>query len=103
MYLSLDPGSARLAGMDYLWGEAALKRRKSKIEEKSQSVDEDMDTDENMLEARKRTFKEDLTLDPRRCGLSVLCFPTVAQHAISLGIPELGAKSKKVRLMHYLS
>ena len=81
--------------MDYLWGEAALKRRKAKVE-KSQSVDEDMDIDENILEARKRTFKEDLALDPRRCGLSVLCFPTVAHHAVSLGIPELGAKSKKV-------
>lgn len=88
--------------MDYLWGEAALKRRKAKVE-KSQSMDEDMDTDENLLEARKRTLKEDLTLDPRRCGLSVLCFSTVEQHAISLGIPELGAKSKKVRLTQNLS
>ncbi|KAG0562635.1 hypothetical protein KC19_9G161300 [Ceratodon purpureus] len=89
------PGAPGLAGMDYLWGEAALKRRKAKVE-KSQHMDEDMDTDENLLEARKRTFKEDLTLDPKRCGLSVLCFSTVAQHAVSLGIPELGAKSKKV-------
>lgn len=103
MYLSLDPGFLGLASMDYLWGEAALKRRKAKIEEKSQSIDEDMDTDENLLEARKRTFKEDLALDPRRCGLSVLCFPSVAQRTISPGIPELGAKSKKVRCTHCLS
>jgi len=99
----VDSGTSGLAGMDYLWGAAALKRRKAKIEETTQSVDEDMDTDDNLLEARKRTFKEDLALDPRRCGLSVLCFPTIAQHALSVGIPELGAKAKKVRLPHYLS
>lgn len=93
------PGSPGLAGLDYLWGEAALKRRKAKVE-KSRSLDEDMDSAETMLEARKITFKEDLTVDPRRLGLSVLCFSTVAQHAISLGIPELGVKSKKVRLTH---
>lgn len=83
--------------MDYLWGEAALQRRKAKVEEKSQLMDEGLEIDENVLESRKRTYKEDLTLDPRRCGLSVLCFPTLAHHSITLGNREVGAKSKKVR------
>ena len=88
--------------MDYLWGEVALKRRKAKVD-KSLSIDEDMDTDENILEARKITFREDLALDPIRCGLSVLCFLTATQHAVSLGIPDLGTKLKKIRLIHNLS
>uniref|UniRef100_A0A7I4D817 URB1 N-terminal domain-containing protein n=1 Tax=Physcomitrium patens TaxID=3218 RepID=A0A7I4D817_PHYPA len=92
------PGFSGLASMDYLWGEAALQRRKAKVEEKSQLMDEGLEIDENVLESRKRTYKEDLTLDPRRCGLSVLCFPTLAHHSITLGNREVGAKSKKVFL-----
>ena len=79
--------------MDFLWGEAALKRRRAQANEKAQAVDADMESEENMLEDRKRMFREDLAIDPRRSGLSVLCFPTATQLLMS-NSPKIGIKAK---------
>lgn len=71
-------GFSGLVGMDFLWGEAALKRRRARAEEKH-LVDENLDREETMRDARKRTFREDVLIDPRRCGLLVLFFPATTE------------------------
>jgi nucleolar pre-ribosomal-associated protein 1 len=86
-------GFSGLVGMDFLWGEAALKRRRARANEQAQAVDADMDSEENMLEDRKRMFREDLAIDPRRSGLSVLFFPATTQLLMS-NAPKNGVKAK---------
>ncbi|KAL3696543.1 hypothetical protein R1sor_010619 [Riccia sorocarpa] len=67
------PGFPGLVGLDYLWGEAALKRRKAKSSE-TVTAKSGLERD-NLAEIRRQAFKEDLLIDPRRCGLTVLFFP----------------------------
>ncbi|XP_024533954.1 uncharacterized protein LOC9637781 [Selaginella moellendorffii] len=63
-------GFSGMSEMDYLWGDAALERRRDKTE----SGGEDL-VQESLEEMRKRRFKEDLALNLRMCGLTALHFP----------------------------
>lgn len=64
-----------LSEMNYLWGEAALKRRREQQDQKVllkyNSVDE-----ETIVDRCKRQFRENLILDPKVCGETVLYFPS---------------------------
>ncbi|KAL2643291.1 hypothetical protein R1flu_010878 [Riccia fluitans] len=79
------PGFVGLSGLDYVWGEAALKRRKTKSSEIVPAKSEPEERD-NLAELRRQTFKEDLLIDPRRCGLTVLFFP----HKRPMPAPKVG-------------
>ncbi|MCO5561984.1 hypothetical protein L7F22_015610 [Adiantum nelumboides] len=64
-----------LAGMDYLWGGAALKWRHAHMK-LEQGADATRFLDEDISrEDRKRYFKEEVPLDPTKCALGVLFFP----------------------------
>ncbi|KAJ7552629.1 hypothetical protein O6H91_06G062400 [Diphasiastrum complanatum] len=79
-------GFAGLSGLDYLWGEAAFKRRNARMKEKQDVNSLDVDSIE---EVRKRMVKEDLVIDPRKCGLTVLHFPTKRSTWIPACEPKL--------------
>ncbi|CAM6096475.1 unnamed protein product [Calypogeia fissa] len=79
-------GFSGLSRLDYLWGEAALKRRKAKAEEVAMNVLKEPD---NIDDIRRQTFKEDLLIDPRRCGLAVLLFPLKRKFGVA-DIGQLG-------------
>ncbi len=78
--------------MDYLWGEAALKRRARTKERKLLSDEEGtaVGQQETATEARKRTFREDIAIDPRRCGLCVLGFPANSKHQWKVDVRSTG-------------
>eukprot|EP01018_Ginkgo_biloba_P010431 Gb_10022 [translate_table: standard] len=64
-----------LSEMNYLWGEAALKRRREQNEEKLLSEYNSFDQ-ETAAERQKRQFRENLMIDPKVCGDTVLYFPS---------------------------
>jgi hypothetical protein len=66
------PGFPGILGMDYLWGQAALKRWR----EKSRANLSEVTKDDSVKELWKRSFREDLMLDSTRCALCVLFFPS---------------------------
>lgn len=77
--------------MDYLWGEAALKRR-ARTKERKLLSDEGtaVGQQETATEAWKRTFREDIAIDPRRCGLCVLGFPANSKHQWKVDVRSTG-------------
>lgn len=68
-------GFRGLSGMNYLWGQAAGKRRNLKADKMQTTHLGGQEAEDANNEFEKRSFKEDLELDPKRCGLTVWCFP----------------------------
>ncbi|XP_050368197.1 uncharacterized protein LOC126786419 [Argentina anserina] len=64
----------RFAGMDYLWGSAALKIEKECNLEQSLTNDTVNDA-EAVKEYRRNQLRENLVIDPKICALTVLYFP----------------------------
>ncbi|GAQ89059.1 hypothetical protein KFL_004830100 [Klebsormidium nitens] len=75
-------GARGLVGMDYLWGERALRSRQ---EQRLSGVAFDTG-------ARSRQFREESPLDPRRCGLAVLYFPV--RRSLYPAQPDEGTRNK---------
>ena len=65
-----------LSERNYLWGEAALKRRREQQDEKLLSKYNSVDDDETTVDRCKRQFRENLIFDPKVCGETVLYFPS---------------------------
>ncbi|KAF5201938.1 Nucleolar pre-ribosomal-associated protein [Thalictrum thalictroides] len=65
--------SVSIAEMDYLWGSSALKLREKTLEN---SLLFDNTTDCETVEVRRRQqFRENLALDSKRCGATIVNFP----------------------------
>lgn len=75
-----------VAGLDYLWGSAALKIEKQQVLE--QDIRSDiMNGAEAIKERRRSMFRENLPIDPRTCASTVLYFPydrTASDEPLSL-------------------
>ena len=72
-------GGSNFSGLserNYLWGEAALKRRREQQDEKLLSKYNSVDNDETTVDRCKRKFRENLIFDPKVCGEIVLYFPS---------------------------
>ncbi|KAH9322917.1 hypothetical protein KI387_017556, partial [Taxus chinensis] len=63
-----------LSEMNYLWGEAALKRRKQQHDERLLLEYSSVDR-ETIEERQKRDFRDNLLIDPKVCGDTILHFP----------------------------
>ncbi|KAL6205507.1 hypothetical protein ACLB2K_022766 [Fragaria x ananassa] len=64
----------KFAGMDYLWGSAALKIEKERNLEQSLSYDT-MNDAEAVKEYHRNQLRENLSIDPKICASTVLYFP----------------------------
>ncbi|KAH7429976.1 hypothetical protein KP509_09G076400 [Ceratopteris richardii] len=67
---------AGLAGLDYLWGEAALKWRQENMSAECALNAARFPDEGTNRELRKKCFKEGLALDLTRCALGILFFPS---------------------------